>query len=242
MPNTVSKIQTTTKNPFYELRKFGKFFLMLPLLVIYMFTLSPLVEPIVENGIVALVRNSSGEKFNFLTPVYATGQVENIYDLRTITSQNPLDQISSRSKFYVKDPRVLAMSEFLYNYNSPMTPYAQVAVEEADKYGLDWRLIIAISGVESAFGNLIPKDSYNGWGWRGRNANEEGWSIFSSWDEAIIHITERMALGYGTNLTPFQIQNTYCPPCGESGLDLWAHGVTRFMNELDFYLNNLERE
>ena len=241
MPNTVSKIQTITKSPLYSLRKNWKFFLCVPLLVIYFFTLSPLVEPTIKDGLLFFVRQSSSEQFNFLTPVYATGDVDKVYDLRTVTTQNPLESVKSRSKFYVKDPRVLAMSEFLYNYNSPMTPYAQVAVEEADRYGLDWRLIIAISGVESAFGNILPRDSHNAWGWRGINGNEQGWSMFSSWEEAISHITERMALGYGTNLTPFQIQNTYCPPCGETGLDLWAHGVTRFMSEMNFYLNNLER-
>jgi hypothetical protein len=64
--------------------------------------------------------------------------------------------------------------------------------------------------------------------------------MFEDWEESITHVTERLALGYGTDLTPFDIQDTYCPPCGETGLDLWAHGVTRFMNELEYYVDNLE--
>jgi hypothetical protein len=184
-----------------------------------------------------MMRESSTVQVNSLTPIFDIHVYAGEYNLSR-SQQTP--GITGQTRFFTLDPRVLAMSKFLNDYHSPMAQHAELFIVEADRYGLDWRLIVAISGVESAFGNLIPRGSNNAWGWRGRNPDSRGWSMFETWDEAIVHITERMALGYGTDLTPFDIQDTYCPPCGETGLDLWAHGVTRFMNELDYYVNNLE--
>jgi hypothetical protein len=185
----------------------------------------------------SMIRESSKVQVNTLSPIFNIHVYAGEYNL---SSSFEDDSLVSKTKFFTLDPRVLAMNKFLTDYHSPMAKYVEVFVSESDKHGLDWRLIVSIAGVESAFGNLIPQGSNNAWGWRGINSNEAGWSIFSSWEDAIIHITERMAEGYGTDLTPFDIQNTYCPPCGETGEDLWAKGVNRFMNELEYYLNNLE--
>lgn len=239
MPKTVDKLQPHMKST--DRKGFRKwyFFSTLVLLIFYTIFISPIFEPVIEESFFSVVRSVKAEKFNYLTPVYATSRINGKSSLSVMRGQTALDEIRSRTKYYVKDPRVLAMSEFLGDYNSPMQPYAEVFIEEADRYGLDWRLLVGISGVESAFGNLIPRGSNNAWGWRGINGNDAGWSMFETWEDAIIHITERMALGYGTNLTPFDIEATYCPPCGRNPAHLWANGVTRFMNELEYYLNNL---
>ena len=63
------------------------------------------------------------------------------------------------------DSRVKILEEFLGQYNSPLVPFATDFVEIADKYNLDWKLVIAISGVESTFGREVPYQSFNGWGW-----------------------------------------------------------------------------
>jgi len=133
------------------------------------------------------------------------------------------------------------MNKFLNDFHSPMASSAETFVKEADKHGLDWRLLASISGVESAFGNITPQGTNNAWGWRGVNSNDRGWSIFSSWDNAIIHITERFAQGYGTTMTPFEIEPIYCPPCGQNPEHAWANGVTRYMQQLQYYLDNLDK-
>jgi hypothetical protein len=239
MLTTVQKLQPQSKDT--KGKKFRKWFFIsvFPLLLFYTIFLSPLLEPFIEANIFSLIRDVKVEKFNYLTPVYATSNETGEYSLSAIQDRNALEKIRSKTKYYVEDPRVLAMSKFLSDYNSPMQPYAEVFVVEADRYGLDWRIVAGISGVESAFGNICPQNSHNGWGWRGINRNEDGWSMFANWEDAIVHITERMALGYGTDLTPFDIESTYCPPCGEAIGHPWANGVTRFMNELNYYLNNL---
>ena len=240
MTKTVDKLQPYVKKT--DRKGFAKwyFFSIFILLIFYTIFISPTIEPFIEENFFSIIRTVKAEKFNYLTPVYATSQIDSKYSLSVINGGSALEKIKSRTKYYIKDPRILAMSEFLADYNSPMQPYAEVFVIEADKYGLDWRLLASISGVESAFGNIIPKGSNNGWGWRGINGNEKGWSMFESWEESITHITERMATGYGTNLTPFDIEPTYCPPCGRDPAHAWAHGVTRYMNELKYYLDNLD--
>jgi hypothetical protein len=240
MPKTVDKLQPYLKNTNKKGFRIWFFFSVFILFILYTIFVSPFIEPYIEDSFFSIVRDIKIEKFNYLTPVYATYDTDSKYSLSVINGQNALEEISSRTKYYVKDPRVLAMSEFLTDYNSPMQPYAETFVVEADKYGLDWRLVASISGVESAFGHLIPNGSHNGWGWRGIQANEEGWSFFTDWDQAITHITERIALGYGINITPFSMEATYCPPCGRNPAHAWANGVSRYMNELEYYLNNLE--
>ena len=207
------------------------------ILIIYSVLISPFIESFFIESLASTIRNNSFVEVNSLTPIFDINVYAGEYNL---SSSFGSSSMSSRTRFFTLDQRVLAMNKFLVDYQSPMAKYADIFIQEADRHGLDWRLIASISGVESAFGNLIPRGSHNGWGWRGINRNEAGWSMFESWEDAISHITERMALGYGTNLTPFEIQNTYCPPCGESGQDLWAKGVTRFMNELEYYVNNLD--
>jgi hypothetical protein len=238
MPNTVSKLQPYVRNTSTKPRKRWELFLIPVLIVIYLLFISPQLEPYISDVFFS-VYSFRDEKFNFLTPVYANSMVESNYDLTSIGESNPLDLVNSKTKFYIKDPRVLAMYEFLGDYNSPMQPYAEVFIIEADKYGLDWRFVASISGVESAFGSLIPHEGkYNAWGWRG--GPNGSFSAFDSFADSITHITNGLAIGYGTNLTPFDIESTYCPPCGRNPKHPWANGVTRYMNELAYYLNNLE--
>lgn len=178
-----------------------------------------------------------GYRFNTLEPLNAqTVLLNNDYEsILTYTSNN---FYTSSTKFSTTDPRIIAMKKFLRDYNSPMESSASTFITVADEVGLDWRLIASISGVESAFGRLIPGKTYNGWGWRGGPGGS--YSEFSSWDNAIEHITKRLAIGYGTDLTPFEIEPTYCPPCYANPRHEWANGVTRFMNELKYYHDNLE--
>ncbi len=159
-----------------------------------------------------------------------------IFDDISVLSTNY--QSTAGTQIISSDPRIVAMRQFLIDYHSPLYPYAEVFVVEADKVGLDWRLVASISGVESAFGNLIPYKSNNAWGWKGDPTRD--WSYFTSWKVAISTVTERIAIGYGTDITPFTMEAIYCPPCGLNPAHAWANGVTKFMNELESYRQNLE--
>lgn len=237
MPNQIVETEKTSLRNRLLRSSIIRIVLLIFLLSFYYLTISPKIEEYASEKMSAFARENTSMSINSLSPVFDIHVYAGEYDL---SSQLDTDDGNSRTKFFTLDPRVLAMNKFLTDFHSPMAKYANVFVEEADKHGLDWRLVASISGVESAFGNLIPKESNNAWGWRGINSNEKGWSVFSSWKEAIAHITERLAQGYGTDLTPFDIEATYCPPCGENPAHLWANGVNNFMNQLEYYVDNLE--
>jgi hypothetical protein len=85
------------------------------------------------------------------------------------------------------DKRAEILQAFLAQYDSPLTPYAHDFINQADRYNLDWRFVVSISGVESWFGSRIPAQSYNGWGWGifGGRVHR-----FSNWSEGIEVVSE----------------------------------------------------
>ena len=63
------------------------------------------------------------------------------------------------------DARASLLEAFLSNHDSPMTPYAEFLVQQADENSIDYRMVTAIAMCESNLGKRIPsKDSYNAWG------------------------------------------------------------------------------
>jgi hypothetical protein len=214
--------------------------LLITSLVIYMLFLSPSVESLIQNIILGEIRASREITLNYLTPIVNNEIYSQDYSINTLSTTDLLKKVNSKTSIRTEDPRVIAMQKFLLAYNSPMYPYSKNFIEQADRYSLDWRLVASISGVESAFGNLVPRGTNNGWGWRGANPTAQGWSQFETWGHGIETVTSRLALGYGTTLTPFQIEPSYCPPCAANPAHAWANGVLRFMRELDYYVDNLD--
>ena len=143
-----------------------------------------------------------------------------------------ISKLEKSGGLVTNDARATALRQFLIEYNSPMYPYAEVFVQEADKYGLDWRLVAAISGVESAFGTIAVRTN-NAWGWKG--GSDGNFNPFETWGHGIQVVTRGLALGYGVDMTPFEIEPIYCPPCGRNPNHLWANGVIKFMNQIDMY-------
>ncbi len=213
---------------------------LLTLFTIYILLLSPKIELFVQNTLLGNIRASREITLNYLTPLNNSEMYISEYSINTLATADLLKNVRGKTEIMTEDPRVIAMQKFLLAYNSPMYPFSKTFVEEADKYGLDWRLVVSISGVESAFGNLIPKGTNNAWGWRGVNPTPQGWSQFDTWGHGAAVVTRGLALGYGVTLTPFQIEPTYCPPCGRNPAHVWANGVSRFMRELDYYVDNLD--
>ena len=97
-------------------------------------------------------------------------------------------------------------------------------VMTADKYGLDWRLIPAIAGVESSFGKKMPIHSYNAYGW----AN--GKYRFNSWEESIDIVSKTLKEKYidkGAN-DLYKIARIYAPPSKTC-----ARNVEFFVKQMD---------
>jgi hypothetical protein len=126
------------------------------------------------------------------------------------------------------DPRIEKLEAFLAKHDSPLASYSQEFIEAADLYQLDWKLVTAITGVESSFGKRIPTYSYNAYGW----AN--GHYYFPSWEQSINHISQCLKEKYldrGLD-TPYKIGPVYAPPSPS-----WAYKVVYFMNQIESFEN-----
>jgi len=127
------------------------------------------------------------------------------------------------------DPRVIVLQDYLAKYNSPLRNYAKDFIEAADTYNLDWKLVPAITGVESTFGKRTPgsynRPSYNGWGWGVYGDQALG---FQSWRHGIFTVSEGLRKNYVDKgyVTPQQMNKKYA-----SSLT-WGSKVTYFMNDL----------
>ena len=123
-----------------------------------------------------------------------------------------------------EDNRVENLRTYLESKNSPLAENAETFVEIADEYGLDYRFLPAIAGIESNFGRAQLDNSYNPFGWGG------GYIYFESFDEAIktvgFELYERcVKLGADT---PAEIGPSYCPP----NYFRWIASVENFMSEI----------
>lgn len=122
------------------------------------------------------------------------------------------------------DYRVYALRSFFEKYDSPLTEYADEFIYWADEYDIDWRMVPAITGVESTFGKRIPANSFNAYGW----ANGE--YSFTSWENSIEHVTGTLKQKYidkGADTIP-EIARMYAPPSAT-----WGTKVKFFMTKID---------
>lgn len=130
------------------------------------------------------------------------------------------ESISTHAQDAVFVQRVENVRSFLASRNSPLADYAQEFVNAANTYGIDYRLVPAISIIESS-GGLHTFRSYNAWGW--------GKMSFNNWTEAIWTVSEGLGNYYKKGMTtPRTIAPVYCPPSASS----WASKVQGVMNTI----------
>jgi len=130
--------------------------------------------------------------------------------------------------FETDDARPIIIKKYLEKYQSPMAPYADLIVETSDKYGLDWRLLVAIAQQESNLGKKAPSNSYNAWGW---GIHSRGTLLFSGWEQGIETVAKGIKEKYIDKgyTTPEEIMSKYTPLSSGS----WAFGVNQFIQELE---------
>lgn len=122
------------------------------------------------------------------------------------------------------DNRAQILRQFLAGYDSKLIDSAEDFVVAADFYGLDYRMLPAISGIESTFGKQMIDGTYNAYGWGG------GTIRFDSWSDGIWTISEAINEKYiakGAN-NIHKIGRIYCPPNPQ-----WAYKVDSFMQKID---------
>ena len=122
------------------------------------------------------------------------------------------------------DSRAKILSDYFASYNSPFEYQAQDFIEAADQYGIDWKLVPAISGVESTFGKQTY--GYNAWGWGIYGDNRLN---FTSWKDGIYTVTAGLKENYiDKGLTnPYSINKVY------AASPYWGWKVDFFMKDLE---------
>lgn len=144
---------------------------------------------------------------------------------------NPnIDMVSVEDAQHVK-----ILHDFLEKRNSPLAPYAKNFVDEAKKNNLDWKLVAAISGLESSFGVHIPANSYNGWGFGIYGDNVKR---FGSWDEGIATVSASIRNDYMDKWNAKTI-----PEIGRiyAASPTWAIRVKLFMDSIDTFEQDQKR-
>ncbi len=131
------------------------------------------------------------------------------------------------SETTIEDGRVTALQKFFAQYESPLEPHAQLIVEQADNYGLDYRLLPAIAMKESTLCHKIPENSYNCWGY---GIYGDKVTRFENFEEAIPTVSKGLGKRYidiGL-VDPFEIMTKYNPVSTGS----WAETVSYVMDRI----------
>lgn len=129
------------------------------------------------------------------------------------------------------DNRAAVLADFLQQYNSPLAEHASFIVSEADKHNIDWRLLVAISGVESTFAKAYPQGTYNAWGW---GIYGDNMHYFASWDDAIETITRELRTKY---MDTWGAHDVYQIGSFYAASPTWAQRVTYFMDKIEEFEN-----
>lgn len=152
-----------------------------------------------------------------------------VSQVKVITAATKPAPVKAIVKYVEKeDPRVKKVSAFLSSRNSPLAPFAKALVQASDDYGLDYTLMIAISGKESGYG--VHGANFNAWGIMAWDSEgKRHLRRFSSWEEGIEYEARLLSETYRPHMIQ-GIQTIYCPSY-ECSIT-WVKDVVTFSNEL----------
>lgn len=129
-----------------------------------------------------------------------------------------------------RDERIDALRAYLSAHNSPLADESAHFVVEADRLGLDWKLVAAIAGTESTFGKHVPEGSYNAWGW-GIPTDAQSGIAFANWKKGITTVSEGLKYRYvDRGATSVEgIGRIY------AASPRWAGNVRFFLNQIESF-------
>ncbi len=144
------------------------------------------------------------------------GEVEKVLEKREHT------------RLYINtDPNFEQKAKNIENYmsrrNSPLKDEARYIVIMANKFGIDYRLVPAISIIESS-GGLKLYRRYNAWGWGGASG-----FTFENWEHSIYVVSKGLSGYYSMGLnTPERMAPRYNPHTPNE----WGAKVRMVMNQI----------
>lgn len=144
------------------------------------------------------------------------------------------NQVSVQIETKKLDGRTKILSEYLARFNSPLQYHAQDFIDASQVYGLDWRMLPAIAGVESTFGKQIP-GGFNAWGWGVYGSQA---IYFKSWRDGIFTIARGLRENYlNRGLTdPYSMNKVY------ASSPYWGGKVSFFMQDMEKFAINFEAD
>lgn len=188
------------------------------LLVIFFFGLTPLVI---------------GTCFIFLyykpTEKVLSSTISPVSNVNRLYGALPPSGGEINAQIKVEDARCLLIRNYLKKYSSPLLPYYSLICESSLKYGLDYRLLVAIAQQESNLCKNSNPEWHNCWGW---GIHSKGILTFSSYDEAIEKVAKGIKENYcdkGFCDDPCLMMKKYTPKSNGS----WCFGVKQFMEEIE---------
>lgn len=126
------------------------------------------------------------------------------------------------------DARPIIIEGYLKKFRSPLAPYSGTILAAAERYNVDYQLMVAIAQCESNLCRKSPIGSFNCWGF------ENGETRFLSWEQAIFQVAKTLRekyLDFGLT-TPELIMPKYAPPSVAKG-GPWARCVNQFIANLE---------
>lgn len=141
-----------------------------------------------------------------------------------IASGIKTDVYTTASISYKKVDREATLKGFFKKYNSPLVDHVDTFIRVADQYNLDYRLMPAISCMESTCARFLIPGTHNPFGWGG------GLIKFDTYDEAIERVAkglDEIYLSRGLD-TPEKMAPVYTPPNHKN----WLKGVRFFMDQI----------
>ncbi|MBI4038227.1 glucosaminidase domain-containing protein [Candidatus Daviesbacteria bacterium] len=149
--------------------------------------------------------------------------------LNILPPERPVSPLQNSKNIEAKklDQRARILADYFASYNSPLQYQAQDFIEAADTYGVDWKLVPAISGVESTFGRKAY--GYNAWGWGIYGNQALG---FKSWKDGIYTVTGGLRKNYLDKglKDPYAINKIY------AASPSWGWKVSYFMQDLENFI------
>ena len=124
--------------------------------------------------------------------------------------------------------RESVLIEFFEKYDSPLKDHTDTFIAVADKYDIDYRLLPAISCIESGCGKKLIADSYNPFGW-GIYGNKV--TRFANYDEAIEKVGEGLNKNYFAK--GFDTIEEIAPIYTPSSHVHWLSKVRFFMSQIE---------
>src|SRR3990170_287093 len=109
-------------------------------------------------------------------------------ELRVEKNNPPLAEIEGKKL----GSRASILALYLARFNSPLQYHAQDFIDASEDFGLDWKMLPAIAGVESTFGKQIP-GGFNAWGWGVYGSQA---IYFQSWRDGIFTVAKGLRENY----------------------------------------------